>query len=244
MQYSIEEAVRHSTAAAFLQPILDHPNLRIRLRARAQRLLFEGTRCVGVEWLRDGKTERKHAQEVVVSGGTIGSPHLLMLSGIGPADHLREHGIDVVADLPGVGSNLHDHLLSPVIFSAERQVGPPSTGLPAPQSQLFARSREGIPVPDIQPIHFMVPMYEEWMEGPENGFTLMGGMVRPLSRGSIRLSGSTLDDELLIDPNVLACEADLRYASPEPSRPSQITANSDSGVNVVASGLSKRTRGP
>lgn len=210
MQYSIEEQVRHSTAAAFLEPVVNDPNLRIRLRARAQRLLFEGGRCVGVEWLRDGTVERKHAaQEVIVAGGTIGSPHLLMLSGIGPADHLRSHGLDVVVDLPGVGSNLHDHLLSPVIFSAEHEVGPPSPGLPACQSHLFARSRDGVAVPDIQPIAFMVPMYEEWMEGPENGFTLMGGMVRPLSRGTIRLSGPTLDDTLLLDPNVLACEADL-----------------------------------
>jgi choline dehydrogenase len=64
-------------------------------------------------------------------------------------------------------------------------------------------------VPDIQPIYFMVPMYEPWMEGPENGFTLMGGMVRPLSRGTIRLTGATPEDPLAIDPNILACEADL-----------------------------------
>ena len=132
-----------------------------------------------------------------------------MLSGVGPADHLAEHGIAVVADLPGVGANLHDHLLSPVIFSAERAVGPPAPGLPACQTHLFARSRPGLAVPDLQPIHFMVPMYEPWMEGPENGFTLMGGMVRPVSRGTIRLSGPAPDDPLLIDPNALACEADL-----------------------------------
>jgi choline dehydrogenase len=132
-----------------------------------------------------------------------------MVSGIGPANHLREHGIDVVADVPGVGENLHDHLLSPVIFSAERDVGPPSAGLPACQTHLFWRSRSGLVVPDIQPIHFMVPMYEPWMEGPENGFTLMGGMVRPLSRGTIRLTGPTVDDPLAIDPNILACDADL-----------------------------------
>ncbi len=64
-------------------------------------------------------------------------------------------------------------------------------------------------MPDIQPIHFMVPMYEQWMEGPENGFTLLGGMIRPASRGTIRLSGPTLEDRLLIDPNILACELDL-----------------------------------
>ena len=66
----------------------------------------------------------------------------------------------------------------------------------------------------MQPIHFMVPMYEPWMEGPENGFTLMGGMIRPVSRGTIRLSGPRAEDPLLIDPNVLACEADLEASSP------------------------------
>ena len=177
--------------------------------AQARRLLFDGTRCIGVEWSRGGKVEQAHAGEVVVSGGTIGSPQLLLLSGVGPADHLRAVGVDVVADVPGVGENLHDHVLSPVIFSAEREIGPPSPGLPACQTHLFWRSRPGVPVPDIQPIHFMAPMYEAWMEGPENGFTLLGGIVRPASRGSLRLSGPGSDDPLLIDPNVLSCQADL-----------------------------------
>ena len=209
MEFSIADQVRHSTAAAYLRPIADDPNLRVLLRAPARRLLFEGSRCIGVEWVRDGQLERRHAAEVIVSGGTIGSPQLLMVSGIGPANHLLEHGIEVVADVPGVGQNLHDHLLSPVIFSAEREVGAPSPGLPACQTHLFWRSRPELVVPDIQPIHFMVPMYEPWMEGPENGFTLLGGMVRPLSRGTIRLTGPTVDDPLAIDPNILACDADV-----------------------------------
>ena len=209
MQYSIADGVRHSTAAAYIRPVERHENLEVVTGATACRLLFDETRCMGVEWLQDGKIERTHAQEVVVCGGTIGSPHLLMLSGVGPADHLRSLGIDVVADLPGVGENLHDHLLSPVIFSADREIGPPSPGLPACQTHLFWRSRPGLSVPDVQPIHFMVPMYEPWMEGPENGFTLMGGMVRPASRGSLRLTGPTPDDSIEIDPNILACEADL-----------------------------------
>jgi choline dehydrogenase len=209
LQLSIADRVRHSCAAAYLRPVIGASNLGIRLRARARRLLFEGARCVGVEWSRAGKLERKRAAEVIVCGGTIGSPHLLMLSGVGPADHLRAHGIDVTADVPGVGENLHDHLLSPVIFSAQREIGPPSPGLPACQTHLFCRSRAGLIAPDIQPIHFMVPMYEPWMEGPDNGFTLLGGMIRPASRGTIRLSGPTLEDRLLIDPNVLACEPDL-----------------------------------
>ena len=160
MQFSIKEGLRHSTAVAYLKDLADDANLRVVLGAQARRLLFAGTRCTGVEWSRDGRRERASAAEVVVAGGTIGSPQLLLLSGLGPAAQLAGHGIDVVADLPGVGENLHDHLLSPVIFSADREVGPPSPGLPACQTHLFWRSRPGLAVPDVQPIHFMVPMYE------------------------------------------------------------------------------------
>ncbi len=209
MQYSIEDGVRHSSAAAYLHPVEADSNLEVITGALARRLLFDGTRCIGVEWSDGTSIERTDAAEVVVCGGTIGSAQLLLLSGIGPAEHLRSYGIDVVADLPGVGENLHDHLLSPVIFSAERAVGPPSPGLPACQTHLFWRSRPGLPVPDIQPIHFMFPMYEPWMEGPDNGFTLMGGMVRPVSRGSLRLTGPGPDDPVALDPEILACESDL-----------------------------------
>ncbi len=209
MQYCIEDGVRHSTAAAYIRPVEANANLELVTGATARRLLFDGSRCVGVEWAEGDRLERARAEEVVVCGGTIGSAQLLLLSGVGPADQLRSLGIDVVADLPGVGENLHDHLLSPVIFSAEREVGPPSPGLPACQTHLFWRSRPGLAVPDIQPIHFMVPMYEPWMDGPENGFTLLGGMVRPVSRGSLRLTGPAPEDPVALDPNVLACETDL-----------------------------------
>jgi choline dehydrogenase len=209
MQYSIDDGVRHSTAAAYLHPIEPAADLEVVTGAVARRLLFDGARCTGVEWSEGSRVERAAAETVVVCGGTIGSAQLLLLSGIGPAEDLRSHGIDVVADVPGVGENLHDHLLSPVIFSAEREVGPPSPGLPACQTHLFWRSRPGLTVPDVQPIHFMFPMYESWMEGPENGFTLMGGMVRPVSRGSLRLTGSGHGDPVALDPNILACERDV-----------------------------------
>lgn len=209
MQYSIEDGIRHSTAAAYIRPVERHASLEIVIGAVARRLLFDGARCIGVEWSEGNGSERAYAGEVVVCGGTIGSAQLLLLSGLGPADHLRSHGIDVVADLPGVGENLHDHLLSPVIFSAEREVGPPSPGLPACQTHLFWRSRPGLPAPDLQPIHFMVPMVEPWMEPIENGFSLMAGLVRPLSRGTLRLTGPSPEDPVALDPNVLACDADL-----------------------------------
>jgi choline dehydrogenase-like flavoprotein len=187
MQYTIRDGIRHSTAAAFLRE--ESPKLEIVTGAHARRLVFDGTRCIGVDDAR--------ADLVVVCGGTIGSAELLLRSGIGPAGP--------VVDLP-VGENLHDHVLSPVIFSAEREIGPPSPGLPACQTHLFWRTRPGLPAPDIQPIHFMVPMYEDWMSGPENGFTLLGGIVRPESRGTLRLTES---GGLAIDPNVLASERDF-----------------------------------
>ena len=169
--HAVQHRGRHPQHRGCVPPG-DRDSLKLELvtGATARRLLFDGTRCTGVEWSQGEHIESAYAEQVVC-GGTIGSAQLLLLSGVGPAAHLRSLGIDVVADLPGVGENLHDHLLSPVIFSAEREVGPLSPGLPACQTHLFWRSRPGLPVPDIQPIHFMVPMYEPWMEGPENGFT-------------------------------------------------------------------------
>jgi choline dehydrogenase-like flavoprotein len=209
MQYSIRGGVRASTAQAYLKPIADADGLLIVTGAHVTRVLIEGGRAVGVEWRRGGAVERAHAGEVVVSAGAIESPRVLMLSGVGPAAHLAEHGIAPVVDLPGVGANFHDHLLVPMIYAAEREVGPPSPGLPACQSHFWARTRPGLVVPDLQPIHFMVPLYEPWMQGPANAITLMPGLVRPASRGSIRLSGPSLDDPLLLDLGALSCAADL-----------------------------------
>jgi choline dehydrogenase len=211
MHLTIKDGRRHGTCPAYLGPILDHPNLTVLTGAHARRLLLEGTRCVGVEWEREGRVEQARAEaEVIVTAGTIESPPLLMRSGIGPAEHLRSLGIEVVVDLPGVGGNLHDHLLSPLIFTSERPIEPPVPGVPHQQTHLWWRSRPGLVAPDVQPIHFSVPLYEEWMEGPPEAFSLMAGMIRPMSRGTIRLSGADLRDELLIDPQTLACESDLR----------------------------------
>ena len=176
--------------------------------AAARRLLFDASRCVGVEWSDPGT--RAHADQIVVCGGTIGSRPLLLLSGIGPADHLRSIGIDVVADLPGVGENLHDHLLSPVIFSADREIGPPAPGLPACQTHLFGRSRPGLLVPDIQPIHFMVPMYEEWMSGPGERFHAARRDRPPAEPGDPAADrAETRSHPVALDLNILACERDV-----------------------------------
>lgn len=100
---------RHSTVSAFLDPVRGRSTLDIETNASVSRIVIENGRAVAVEYVRDGKTQVAHAdREIILSAGTMKSPHLLMLSGVGPADHLREHGIEVVHDLPGVGQNLHD----------------------------------------------------------------------------------------------------------------------------------------
>ncbi|WP_067458464.1 GMC family oxidoreductase [Actinomadura macra] len=203
MQFTIRDHQRLTTARAYLAPVLERgvtlvPDVQVR------RLLLEGRRCVGVEWDRDGVVESARADLVVLCAGAIGSPALLLRSGIGDADALGGDAIH----LPGVGRNLQDHWLVPVIASTNR---PPtlSRGLPHTQSHLFWRSRPELPVPDLQPLHFGVPLYEPWMDGPPHGFSLMAGLVRPESTGEIRLSGRSPESEPLIDPRVLSHEADL-----------------------------------
>ena len=210
MQLTIRDGRRDSAASAYLRPVIDASNLRVLTGAHAHRLLMTGARATGVEFARDGALHRVEAGvEVIVCAGAIESPALLMRSGIGPAAELSALGIDVVSDLPGVGENLHDHLLSPSIWSAEREIVPFEPGLSPIQTHLWWRSRSDLPGPDTQPIHFSVPLYEPWMEGPPNAFTLMGAMIRPQSRGTIRLSGPDPHDPLVIDPRILSAEADL-----------------------------------
>src|SRR4029077_12500539 len=111
-QLTIKDGIRQTGATAFLAPVAGAAGLSVLTGAHARRLLFDGSRCVGVEIERAGTVEQIRAErDVVVCAGTVESPKLLLLSGIGPADELGRLGIDVVADLPGVGRNLHDHVL-------------------------------------------------------------------------------------------------------------------------------------
>lgn len=211
-QLTIRDGRRDSTAAAFLRPVLGRANLTLLTGARARRLVFEGSRCVGVELVRDGDVEVVRAEhEVVVCAGTIESPRLLMLSGIGDGGELRRLGIDVLVELPGVGKNLHDHALSPVIFAAAKPVPPALPGLQQLHGHLFWRSRPGLTAPDIQPLVFHLPLYleEAGMQGPPDGFTVMAGIIRPASRGSIRLASADPENALLIDPACMSRDVDL-----------------------------------
>ena len=209
-QFSIRDGRRESSTLAYLAPVADAPNLEVVTFAHVRRLLFEGSRCVGVEWQREGNLERAHTTgEVVLSAGTVGSPQLLMLSGIGPAGELAAHGIETRVDLPGVGGNLHDHVRVSAIFTTARRVDESGEGIPPVQSYLFWRTDPRLIAPNVQPTCFGRAMYEEGMHGPPNGFTVGLLMNRPASRGRLRLASSDPEVAPLIDPATYECAADF-----------------------------------
>ena len=142
---------RCSAAVAFLKPAHNRRNLKVQTGARSHQLLIENGRCGGVVYEESGKLHNVRASgEVIVSAGAIGSPHLLLLSGIGPADDLNKLGIRVNANLPGVGRNLHDHLLTFVIHEASREIPAPRHNIL--EAHLFAKSDPRLPAPDHQPL--------------------------------------------------------------------------------------------
>lgn len=198
---------RCSTAKAFLVPALSRENLTVITNAHAQRLTFDGKKCTGVVYKKDGQEKvAECSREVLLAGGTIGSAQLLLLSGVGNAEELKEHGIESVHNLPGVGKNLHDHLLVSVIFEAKQQIPPPQANFL--EAQYFWKSRPNMLCPDLQPLFIGIPYYSPGYEGPENGFTLCAGLIRPVSRGELKLNSANAEDAPHLDPNYLGEQAD------------------------------------
>jgi choline dehydrogenase len=169
---------------------------------------MRGTRCTGIEFDHNRQRERAYAEaEVVLSAGTIGSAQLLLLSGIGPAAHLRSLGIEVVADLPGVGENLHDHMQVPLIYSAAQPM-PPTPGNHNDCVALL-RSAPGAPRPDINIFPLDVPFPLPGLELPERGYTIQATLGLPHSRGTLRLASADPEQPPLIDPRYLADQRDV-----------------------------------
>lgn len=223
---TIYKGRRWSTATAYLRPALKRPNCTL-IRAFARRIVIEDGRAVGVEVSRGGKIEVIRANtEVIVAASSLNSPKLLMLSGIGPAAHLAEHGIDVIADRAGVGQNLQDHLelyiqqaaTKPVtLFSywnlrGKARIGAEwllwKTGLGSSnqfESAGFIRSRAGVDYPDIQ-FHFLpiAVSYDGKVVPEGHGFQAHVGPMRSASRGQVTLRSADPDDHPRIEFNYMS----------------------------------------
>ena len=186
-QRTIKDKTRASTSRAFLHPARGRRNLRIMTNATATRIDFEGKRATGVCFMRDGVAEEVSARrEVILSGGTINSPQLLMLSGIGPAEHLQSLGIPVLADLPGVGQNLQDHSMTRFrCWTSSYHPVDASSNLV--EAGLFCSPRSGPVAPELY-FHFLPVAMVETRDGKEcSAFSIVCVVLRPKSRGSLQL---------------------------------------------------------
>ena len=229
---TIKDGSRWSAARAYLTPALKRANLEVRTGVQVERVTVAGGRATGIAYSRGGRREVVAAREVILCGGAVNSPQLLMLSGIGPADHLRAVGVDVVHDAAGVGGNLQDHLdvivqwacTQPITLNANSrfvnklralaawQFARSGTGsyIPTPVGAFLA-TREGLAAPDIQ-IHFMPVRGSAHGRGtlsPEHGYQMHVCQLRPESRGTIRLASNDPLAPPLIDPRYLSAPEDV-----------------------------------
>jgi choline dehydrogenase len=187
---AIADGRRVSPDTAYLRPALHRPNLTVLDECLVTRLLIRDGRCAGAAYLRDGTEQQANASfEVIVCAGAIGSPQLLMLSGIGPADHLRGLGISPVADLPGTGANLQDHPVAMACFASAVPLpasrynhGETYASLPSPLAGAW---------PDVQLFPVLLPVAPPAYPAPASGFALMASVTDPDSRGSVRLASAS-----------------------------------------------------
>jgi choline dehydrogenase len=221
-QVTQKRGARASTASAYLRPAMRRPNLSVVTGAQATRIRFEGRRARGVAYRRGGTLTTAHAErEVILAGGAINSPQLLMLSGVGPADHLRAVGIDVVHDLPDVGRHLQDHLVCGVIVNA-RTTDTLVAAESVPNLLRYVVLRRGMltsnvaeacgffrvpadaPAPNLELLFAPVPFIDHGLIRPtEHGLSLGVVLLQPKSSGAITLRSSDPLDAPLIDPSYL-----------------------------------------
>ena len=208
---NVKDGKRHSTAVAYLLPALDRPNITLSANSHATRLLFDaaGKRCTGVEYVQDGQLKQAFAgKEVVVCLGALESPHLLLNSGIGNPEQLRQFDKPVVVDLPGVGENFHNHVLTGLIAETKDPVAPGH--LNTSEAALFCKSDPGYTVPDLQFNFVHLPFDVIVGQSNPNSVSLIPGLQRPLSRGWVRLGSSDPLARPLLNPNYLAEDHDVQ----------------------------------
>lgn len=203
---TIKDGRRQTIADAYLPQALARPNLTILDETQVQSLLFDRNRCIGVRINnRDGANELRAERGVILAAGAIGSPTLLLRSGIGPADELTALDIPPLHDLPAVGRNLHDHLLSGGnVYAARRPVSP--SKYQNSESLMYVDRSSGDGVPELVLACVIAPVTTEQFQAPPLGsaYTIMFGFTHPKSRGSLRLASADSAVPPLIDPNYLA----------------------------------------
>src|SRR5260221_484725 len=209
------DGTRVSAASAFLHPALSRPNLTLLLNTDVVKLNFKGTRCVGVKINKDGAVRDITAdKEVILAAGTINSPKLLMLSGVGEAKTLRSFGIDVVENLPGVGANLQDHVLvSGVVFNYKGKMPDRPAGSNAVEAEAYLSSTR-LGDTDISLVLHQLPVVTPEVAArfetpPPDAFTIAPALVQPTSKGSVRLASENFQDAAVIDGNYLGTDHDF-----------------------------------
>jgi choline dehydrogenase-like flavoprotein len=213
MNLNVRDGTRCSPAGAYLWPVMANQNLTVLTEALAVKLTLTGTRCTGVDVLLDGALHSVGAsREVILCAGAIHTPRLLLLSGIGPHADLGRLGLATVADLPGVGRNLQDHLwIRGLCFAAKHPLPAPNHNLGG--STCFWKSRPGLGRPDLMVLPVQVPLVSDEIAArypiPPNTFAIFPCLVRPQSRGSLRLRTAEPNGPLEIQPNFLAEPADV-----------------------------------
>ena len=241
-QLTVKNGQRCSAAVAYLHPAMGRANLTVETKALASRVLFEGKRAVGVEFRQNGQTRVvKARREVILAGGAINSPQLLQLSGVGPGQLLQEHGIEVVADLAGVGENLQDHYVIGMLYRLKPDVvsvnelskGARFLGetfkylmqrkglltLSAAHIAAFCKSRPDLASPDIQ-FHILpatmdmekLTRDQKMVLEDKPGLTIAPCQVRPESRGTIRIRSADPAQYPSIVPNYLSDPLDQEVA--------------------------------
>ncbi|MCP4314456.1 MAG: alanine-phosphoribitol ligase [Hyphomicrobiales bacterium] len=226
---------RCSAAVGYLKPAMRRPNLTVEISCLVNRIVFAGVRATGVEYVRNGQLQTVEAdREIIVTAGAIGSPKIMMLSGVGPAAHLGEHDIAVVHDLPGVGQNLNDHFGIDIVADLKRHDGLDKYGKPhwmiwagieyflfksgpvtsnVVEGGAFWFAGKAASIPDLQ-FHFLAGAGAE--EGVpsvpkgSSGVTLNSYTLRPQARGTVRLRSADPAQSPLVDPNFLGHPDDLK----------------------------------
>ena len=209
------DGTRVSAVRAFLRPALSRPNLTLLLNTNVVKLNFRGTRCVGAKLITDGVTQDVAAdKEVILTAGSIHSPKLLMLSGIGDAKALRSLGIDLVENLPGVGENLQDHVLvSGVVFKYKGKMPDRPADSNAVEAEAYLSSSPSTDT-DISLVLHQLPVVtpevaSRFGNPPADALTIAPALVQPSSKGSVRLASANFQDAAVIEGNYLATDQDF-----------------------------------